>query len=596
MCGIHVSVSSTAFQPPSTDLRQLLSKRGPDHLAEAQSKIVVEGGVTYFVSLTSTVLALRGGQVRPQPFHDSASGCSLCWNGEAWRVASSLVTGNDGQMIFELLCKASSVYSSAADSISAVLTVLRGISGPFAFVFLDGSHGLLYFGRDRLGRRSLLYNSELLPGTVALSSCADSANRAWKEVEADGIYQISLRDQDKPIEGVNGSDMLSTFMAGCQRHLWMVQDSSSPTSSLGKFNRELPLDSKPLNCRSPSVEQLRWLLNESLKLRILNVPTPPKIVQCHNVRVAVLFSGGLDCTVLARMAHDMLPPDQEIDLLNVAFENPRSIRAAKITTQSKKQRSSSPLDSAYTQSIGHAVEDSTTSPSCYELCPDRQTGRRAFRELRTVCPGRIWRFIAVDVPYEETLSHRERVVGLISPHNTEMDLSIAYALYFASRGTGLASTSDEYGSVKYSTPARVLLSGLGADELFGGYTRHTTAFRRNGFPALLDELELDVNRLGKRNLGRDDRVISYWSREARFPYLDENFVEWAVERPVWEKCGFREGSTEHAHDSEDPRIDPEKKVLRLLAYELGMHSVAVEKKRAVRAFLSFHRRLLTAMQ
>jgi len=159
-----------------------------------------------------------------------------------------------------------------------------------------------------------------------------------------------------------------------------------------------------------------------------------------------------------------------------------------------------------------------------------------------------------------------------------MDLSIAYALYFAARGIGLASTNGNEEPILYTTPARVLLSGLGADELFGGYTRHATAFNKKGFSGLLDELELDVNRLGKRNLGRDDRVISHWGREARFPYLDESLVKWAIECPIWEKCGFRSTSLEA---NESPEIEPGKKVLRLLAYGLGMHSVAKEKKRAI---------------
>lgn len=159
-----------------------------------------------------------------------------------------------------------------------------------------------------------------------------------------------------------------------------------------------------------------------------------------------------------------------------------------------------------------------------------------------------------------------------------MDLSIAYALYFAARGVGTASSSLDTTPVPYSTPARVLLSGLGADELFGGYTRHATAFNRRGFTGLLEELKLDVDRLGKRNLGRDDRVISHWGREARFPFLDENLVKWAVECPIWQKCGFQ---TETFEEKQEPDIEPGKKVLRLLAYELGLHSVAMEKKRAV---------------
>jgi asparagine synthetase B (glutamine-hydrolysing) len=184
----------------------------------------------------------------------------------------------------------------------------------------------------------------------------------------------------------------------------------------------------------------------------------------------------------------------------------------------------------------------------------------------------------VNVPYAEAMAQRDKVVALMYPHNTEMDLSIAFALYFASRGSGLASTEQGAEPVNYTTPARVLLSGLGADELFGGYTRHATAFERKGFPGLLSELELDVNRLGKRNLGRDDRVIANWGREARYPYLDESLVNWALDSPVWSKCGF--GTVGRNGQDLEGDLEPGKKALRLLARKLGLLSVAKEKKRA----------------
>ncbi len=161
------------------------------------------------------------------------------------------------------------------------------------------------------------------------------------------------------------------------------------------------------------------------------------------------------------------------------------------------------------------------------------------------------------------------------PHNTEMDLSIAYALYFAARGLGICHDASGSAQLSCTTPARVLLSGLGADELFGGYARHGVAFSKDGYAGLAEELKLDVSRLGKRNLGRDDRVMAHWSREIRFPYLDEGLVRWAIGCPAWEKCDF-----ENPVD-EATGIEPEKRVLRLLASELGMQNVAREKKRAV---------------
>ena len=164
----------------------------------------------------------------------------------------------------------------------------------------------------------------------------------------------------------------------------------------------------------------------------------------------------------------------------------------------------------------------------------------------------------------------------MKPHNTEMDLSIAYAFYFAARGRGEIHDSASRACIPYSTQARVLLSGLGADELFAGYTRHATAFNRHGVEALLEELALDFGRLGQRNLGRDDRVMAHWGKEIRYPFLDEDLVRWALASPLSDKCGF-------VHDlKQGPEaIEPGKLVLRLLARKLGMPVVSVAKKRAV---------------
>jgi asparagine synthetase B (glutamine-hydrolysing) len=44
--------------------------------------------------------------------------------------------------------------------------------------------------------------------------------------------------------------------------------------------------------------------------------------------VGLLFSGGLDCMVLAALVHRVLPAGVAITLYNVAFANPRVVAAA----------------------------------------------------------------------------------------------------------------------------------------------------------------------------------------------------------------------------------------------------------------------------
>lgn len=157
----------------------------------------------------------------------------------------------------------------------------------------------------------------------------------------------------------------------------------------------MPLEKKILNLQSLSVHHLHRLLLHSLRPRVFNIPKPPGQLVGQTVRIAVLFSGGLDCTILARLIHDILPPDAEIDLLNVAFENPRAINAAARASQLEmKKKASSAPDDEHDMIAARALE---VAMSCYELCPDRQTGRKAFKELSNVCAGRVWRFVAVSV-------------------------------------------------------------------------------------------------------------------------------------------------------------------------------------------------------
>jgi hypothetical protein len=80
-----------------------------------------------------------------------------------------------------------------------------------------------------------------------------------------------------------------------------------------------------------------------------------------------------------------VPPDEAIDLFNVAFENPRKIRvqqAGKLGALPKRQ-----------QKPERAPFEAARAEPSYRV-PDRVTGLQELEELKKLCPGRRWNFVS----------------------------------------------------------------------------------------------------------------------------------------------------------------------------------------------------------
>lgn len=187
MCGILVSVAikGTAGSPQE-HLTPWISARGPDSLQTRRVEVPFPNlPVSLELTLTSSVLHLRGPEITVQPLI-SQIGDILCWNGEIWQGLAIGHDQNDGLKLLEELTSGK----------RQVWQVMGGIEGPWAMVFYDSKMQKLWYGRDCLGRRSLMRKIVPETGHLLLSSVGVDID-AWDEVGVEGLWCVDLSEYIK---------------------------------------------------------------------------------------------------------------------------------------------------------------------------------------------------------------------------------------------------------------------------------------------------------------------------------------------------------------------------------------------------------------
>lgn len=100
-------------------------------------------------------------------------------------------------------------------------------------------------------------------------------------------------------------------------------------------------------------------------------------------------------------------------------------------------------------------------------------------------PLRKFNLILIDKDLDFIKTIEKDIYRKIYPQVTHLDFNIGSVLSFASAGEGLLRGSDS----RVKSGARVVLDGLGADELFAGYRRYRTAFLRGAIPEMRREMQ-----------------------------------------------------------------------------------------------------------
>lgn len=308
-----------------------------------------------------------------------------------------------------------------------ILNSLSSVTGPFAFILIDKIKLKLYFGRDTYGRRSLLIgrqNNKLLLTSVA----SRNINFAVMELPALGLYCLDLNVVNKlkltltpwitsnqhfeekykelqsflelPISfdiPVNYFEISKTLLSTPSKEAISVLRNLEILSS----NEDVFLYLQKNEVWNRNIFAMKDLLQNAVHQRIKNQPkycshcVQEQFDSCNHCSIGILFSGGIDCAVIALLADEYVDPTRSIDLMNVAFEK---------------------------------------GENNYNT-PDRLTAKQTLQELKVLRPNRRWNLLEINITQEElNIERGRRIADLIYPLNSILDDSLGCALWFAAKG------------------------------------------------------------------------------------------------------------------------------------------------------------------
>lgn len=328
-----------------------------------------------------------------------------------------------------------------------LLDLFRKLEGPFSLIFFNRKNNSIYFARDSLGRQSLLIACD--EKNRLLLSSVFARNDSFKkciEIPPIGIFKWELESEQISLYPWEASDNMRDSLAEFESILTKsveICDKISPrwlNTNANEFEynfqeilaNETVVSAEELFTKLLENEQisrccdhLTAILNRSLVDRISY--TQPvcrccmksKDTECSHARVGILFSGGIDCTILARLSDAIIDGKLPIDLINVSFE--KIVRGK---------------HSAGTEHIDYNT-------------PDRISAKNSLDELKLLCPDRKWNLIEVNVTrkeLEEVL--RNRISHLVYPLTSVLDESLGAVLWFGANANDRVTAHPFYSTCR----------------------------------------------------------------------------------------------------------------------------------------------------
>ena len=517
-----------------------------DFIINTKNKIIINSYLNLFNNYNKNL------------FQDSESKNILQFNGEIYNDINKINNDdikNDDNLdkrisLFKVLNKFTkeNKIEDMNKYIENFFIIYNNLESDHAFYFHDNINKKLLISRDIFGKRSIiLYYIKSLSIIFFTPVLSEALINLYK-----------YNPNDIMLLEMPSNHLLLIDEENANKKIFLYENLLNPKVHLLRFN---PLFNK-INTYENLAQMCHNLLRQSLRKRLNDVINLNKN---GNYTLGISFSGGLDSSLMAY--YTLLETDNNIniDLFNLSFE---------------------------------------------KSSPDRITGIISYKELIDKFPNRKINLILIDKEYNTDITpiFQKKILNLIFPRNTHMDFNISSAKYLSTNKQGylvdkikliqyfqqneeivnenLIKKSDEktyqnnimtkkiqnfeYEKFTlmdkiYNSDAKIILDGLGADEIFGGYLRY-----KNG--DVESQMKRDLDRLWLRNCGRDDRVCGENLVELRFPYLDYDLMKFL-------------GSIEDMKqivDFDKPRGEGEKFLLRKVGKDIAGFKLSYKfEKRAI---------------
>ena len=487
MCGI-AGIIGTNISKKLYDMLISLKHRGPDGCG-----VFVDGNTSYgdlaslkipegSFGLGHDLLSIVGCEGLQPLIYDNFV---LVCNGEIYNYKQlknefkdDFKTDSDCEIILSLVKRfyEGSLYN-------AVLKTINYLDGDYTFAMYDGNDYVVV--RDPVGVKPLYYG------------------------ENENIFAFASERKALWAIGITNVKTLPPGTMICNNELIKLNDKLKENMDLDPRN----LQNQSFLSKKMLKKQLKNFLIESVKKRVSGLS-----------EVGILFSGGIDSTIIAKIVDDL------------------GIK---------------PL----LYSVGH--KDSV------DLKFARKTATAMNLPLKIK---------TVDV--DDVRKYLPLVLDAIEEFNI-MKIGVGMPAYIAAE-------------MAHEDNLKVMLSGQGADELFGGYNRYLKFYQEKGEMAQ-EDLREDILNLYHVNLQRDDAVTMANSIELRVPYLDPDIINTAMNIPMrykinkkddtLRKCILREVGAELGVPEEIV-----KRPKKAAQYGSGIHKLLVKKVLKEKAFKDIQNR------